>query len=332
MIRILIVDDLEVKREKIANAVLDNHDIQQSNVVKAKTVKEARKILYKEYFDLMVLDLVLPIEENGESLAKNGSDFLHEIGINPSIKPPIHIVGISGYQEQVSEYSEEFSKKLWNLIEYEDNSSNWEDQLRSIIFHLVRTRQQFIAASFSNQSDVVLSYLEENNLPNTLVGFKWDEIAINIGTIVERALSTPHRFSNGAKAKNINSSLMKITSEYDFQNLIHIVLRPWIPSTEAENIAVIFDGNTKNADFSIKANSLIIEAKYIDSTGKKNDTLKTLEGLKSFYQTNSNVKALLFLILVEDNIKFDNHKIEEEFSQVKSSPSIVVKVIFNSLK
>jgi len=64
----------------------------------------------------------------------------------------------------------------------------------------------------------------------------------------------------------------------------------------------------------------------------KNDTLKTLEGLKSFYQTNSNVKALLFLILVEDNIKFDNHKIEEEFSQIKSSPSIIVKVLFNSLK
>ncbi len=34
--------------------------------------------------------------------------------------------------------------------------------------------------------------------------------------------------------------------------------------------------------FSVKDNSLIIEAKYIDTTGKKNDTLKTLEGSKIF--------------------------------------------------
>lgn len=332
MIKILVVDDLAVKREKIVNVILDNHDIQEGNIVEAKSVKEARKVLYKEYFDLMILDLVLPIEENGESLAKNGSDFLHETGINPSIKPPIHIVGMSGYQDEISDYSDDFSKKLWSLIEYSEDSSNWEDQLKSIIFHLVRTRQQFIAASFSTQSDLIISYLEENNLPNTLIGFKWVDIAVGISKIVERALLTPCRFSNGSKAKNINNSNFKITSEYDFQNLVHIVLRPWIPSTEAENIAVIFDGNTKNADFSIKANSLIIEAKYIDSTGKKNDTLKTLEGLKSFYKSNSNVKALLFLILVEENVGLDKHKIEEEFSQLKSSPSIVVKVFVNNLK
>ena len=109
------------------------------------------------------------------------------------------------------------------------------------------------------------------------------------------------------------------------------MLRPWIPSIESENIAVIFDGNTKNADFSIKANSLIVEAKYIDSTGKKNDTLKTLEGLKSFYRSNANVRALLFLILVEADVEIDKHKIEEEFSQCKE-PSICIKVMFNKLK
>ena len=38
-----------------------------------------------EYFDLMILDLVLPIEGNGECSAKNGVDFLDRIYV--LIKP-----------------------------------------------------------------------------------------------------------------------------------------------------------------------------------------------------------------------------------------------------
>lgn len=332
MIRILIVDDLQSKREKIFNTILDNHDILEKDIVQAKCVKEAKKVLYQEYFDLMILDLVLPIEETGESNAKNATGFLNDIEINPSIHPPIHIVGISGYKDQVEEHHQDFSKKLWNLIDYEENSSNWEDQLKSIIFHLVKIRQQFISASFSNQSDLVIDYLENNSLPNTLIGFNWKDIANNIATIVEKSLDVPSKFSNGTKAKNINVGSIKISSEYDFQNLTHLVLRPWLPSLEAENIAVIFDGNTKNADFSIKGNSLIVEAKYIDSTGKKNDTLKTLEGLKTFYSSNANVKALLFLILVEEEVVIDKHKIESEFSQQSKEPTVCIRVMYNKLK
>jgi len=332
MIKILIVDDLQSKREKILKAILDNHDILEKNIKQAKCVNEAKKILYQEYFDLMILDLVLPVEEGGESNAKNATGFLNNIEINPSIHPPIHIVGISGYKDQVEEHHQDFSEKLWNLIDYEENSSSWADKLQSIIFHLVKIRQQFISASFANQSEVIIDYLDNNSLPNTLLGFSWKEIANNIATIVEKSLDVPSKFSNGTKAKNINVNSIKISSEYDFQNLIHLVLRPWLPSVEAENIAVIFDGNTKNADFSIKGNSLIVEAKYIDTNGKKNDTLKTLEGLKSFYSTNANVKALLFLILVENGVDIDKNKIEDEFSQQGKEPSVCVKVMFNKLK
>lgn len=331
MIKVLVVDDLQSKRERIVKAILDNHDILEKNITQAKCVNEAKKILYREYFDLMILDLVLPIEEGGESSAKNATGFLSNIEINPSIHPPIHIVGISGYKDQVEEHHQDFSKKLWNLIDYEENSSTWADQLQSIIFHLVKIRQQFISASFANQSEVIIDYLDNNSLPNTLIGFNWKEIANNLATIVEKSLDVPINFSNGTKAKNVNINSIKITSEYDFQNLIHLVLRPWLPSIEAENIAVIFDGNTKNADFSIKGNSLIVEAKYIDTNGKKNDTLKTLEGLKSFYSTNANVKALLFLILVEYCVDIDKYKIEEEFSQQGKEPSVIVKVLFNKL-
>lgn len=332
MIRILIVDDSEQKRFKIVTTILDNHDILRDFIVECSNTKDARRILYREHFDLMILDLVLPSEDMGECDSKHGLSFLNEIGINPNINPPIHILGLSGFKEQVSAHSEDFQKKLWNLIDYEETSSEWEDQLKSIIFHLVKTRQQFINDSFINQSDLVIGYLEHNKIPNTILGLTWKEISNNVANIIEASLEVPKMFKNGSRAQKINSTNIRIQSEYDFQNLIHLVLRSWIPSVEPENITVIFDGNEKRADFSIKGNSLIIEAKYIDSTGKKNDVLKTLSGLKTFYTYNANVKSLLFLILVEDSVDFDKYKIQEEFSQMSTVPSICIRTMFNKLK
>lgn len=331
MIQILIVDDNPTKQEKIKNTLLDSHDISESEISVSDCIKEARKHLYSNECDLMILDLVLPIEKNSECDAKNSISFLNEISISPSIIPPIHIVGLSGYKEQVLEYNDDFKKKLWNLIDYEENNTSWQDQLNSIIFHLVKTRQKFLGKSIENKLNVYFLEMENKNLPITFLGAEWLSIGNNLMSIIEKTLDVPSKFSNGAKAKNINTQGLKISSEYDFQNLIHLVLRPWLPNTEPENIAIIYDGNKKNADFSINGSSIIIEVKYIDSTGKKNDTLKTLEGLKEFYKLNSNVKLLLFVILVEDSVDIDKHKIESDFSSIFGDVAIIVKIFKNTL-
>jgi CheY-like chemotaxis protein len=282
MIRILIVDDNPSKLSKIRDSILSNHPIEEDQIDTAVCKRDASGLLYKEEYDLLILDLVLPIEENGESLPKNGIDFLNEILINPNIKPPIHVLGISGFRTELEEASDHFTSKLWNLIEYEESSTAWEEKLNSIIFHLVKVREKFIRKSIGEQFQVIAKYIEDNNLPNTFSGLTYKDIMIQVSDVVERTLEVPFKFSNGTRARNINVDSLKISSEYDFQNLIHLALRPWMPSTEPENVAVIFDGNSKNADFSIKGNSIIIEAKYIDSTGKKNDTLKTLDRFESY--------------------------------------------------
>lgn len=331
MIQVLIVEDNKHKQDNIAKIIFENNQISKDEVHIVSCIKDAKIALYKNNYDLMILDLVLPVEKDSEATAEYGVKFLNEISYNPSINPPIHIVGLSGFSDKVTEFHEQFSKKLWNLIDYDASSINWQEQLDAIIFHLVRTRQKFIQSP-EKQINAFFSTLKDDGFPNTFLGKNWKEACSNICDIIERSLEIPEKFANGTRAKNINTSTLKISSEYDFQNLIHIVLRPWIPSLEAENIAIVFDGNTKNADFSINSNSIIIEAKYIDTTGKKNDTMKTIEGLKNFYKLNANVKSLIFLLLVEDNVSIDKHKIENEFSDFNKSPLIMIKILTNKLK
>jgi nucleoside phosphorylase/CheY-like chemotaxis protein len=144
MISILVVDDQEHKQNNIKKVILDNANIKIEDLVIVDCVKDAKRLLYSNYFDLMILDLVLPIEPGMEAEAKNGAQFLEDIHSSPMLKPPIHIVGLSGFSDKVTEYHESFSRKLWNLIDYQADSEIWREQLKTIIFHLVKTRERFI--------------------------------------------------------------------------------------------------------------------------------------------------------------------------------------------
>ncbi|TAH19868.1 MAG: response regulator [Cytophagales bacterium] len=330
MLKILIVDDNISKQESIKKTLNEDSNVPFEDMIVACCSKDAKKDLYQTRFDLMILDLVLPIEGDGEAEAKNGARLLQEISTNPSIKPPLHIVGLSGFRDLVSEYDNQFKEKLWNLINYESDSYEWQSKLNSIVQHLIKVRQDFLNASLENQLDGVFEKLKSQNYPVAFLGHDWKTICKSIIDIVERSLEVPSKFSK--KAKNINLNTVKIESEYDFQNLIHLVLRPWLPSMEAENIAIIFDSSSKIADFSINANSIIIEAKHIKDTNTRNTVMKTIEGLKNFYQGNANVKSLIFLLLVEDSVDIDKHKIENEFSIFTKEPYVFVSVIINKLK
>lgn len=147
MIEILIVEDNQHKQDNIKKTILDNLNIKEADLSIVNCVKDAKRLLYEKSFDLMILDLVLPIEDGEEAEAKNGAQFLEDINSHPIMQPPIHIVGISGYSDKVNDYHELFTKKLWNLIDYDASSTLWQDQLKSIIFHLVKTRQNFLKRS-----------------------------------------------------------------------------------------------------------------------------------------------------------------------------------------
>lgn len=151
MIQILVVEDQPYKQETIRTTILQNIDIKTEYLQIVGTVKEAKKLLYANYYDLMILDLVLPNEKGDEALPQSGSRFLDDIHNNPMINPPTHIIGLTGFSEFIEAYRAEFSKKLWHLIEYRAESTAWQENLKTIIYHLVKTRQRFIQESVKIQ-------------------------------------------------------------------------------------------------------------------------------------------------------------------------------------
>ncbi|MCO6446227.1 MAG: hypothetical protein J5I67_01170 [Ignavibacterium album] len=190
MINLLIVEDDRNKLSKILEFVESEIDLPQENISVATNVKEAKILMRSTMYDLMILDLVLPLDADDESSPNNGESFLKTIQTNPTLNPPIHIVGLTAFSEYINQYSEVFSKYLWHLIEYKADESDWKEKLKEILFHLIKVRVDFLnPIHFKYDFDIaIIAALNEPELGQLLrLPAEW----------------TPHTIENDATQYNI---------------------------------------------------------------------------------------------------------------------------------
>lgn len=218
--------------------------------------------------------------------------------------------------------------KLWDKesgfsIDYKD----WNLQTANNITFEMSIIPAYPMMNFNETLNNAMANLEASGIKTFFAGSTWQEIACSITKLVEKSLIKPGKFQR--KATSFSFDTIKINNEYDFQNLIHLVLRPVFSDIEPENVLIRIDGADKKADFGIANNKIIIEAKWIDSLSKKAEVIKTLDGLKNFYSENSNVKCLIFLILCQKTLGIDKTLLEYRFSYEKSTPQIIVRFLEN---
>jgi len=144
MLSIIVVEDNPVKRDKILSLINSSIDIPESNIEHACDIKSAKRLIYKKSYDFMILDLVLPVDDEDEPSPKNGINFLNDIHSNPQIKPITHIVGLTGFSEHFETYRNDFENRLWQLIDYKAEEMDWQEKLKNLLFHLIKVRKEFL--------------------------------------------------------------------------------------------------------------------------------------------------------------------------------------------
>ncbi len=176
----------------------------------------------------------------------------------------------------------------------------------------------------------VKEYYEEHDIPDTQLGLTEKEILSTISKIIKIPFEDTFfsAWLTSGKAKKFNCNCISIKSEYDFQNLIYFILKPWLPSINIltnQDAIIKIDGNNKIADLSF--NNFLIEAKYISDTNSKANIVKTLSGLKAFYHSNPKVRGILFPILCEDGVKIG----ESELRNLVDDTRTELFIIHNTL-
>lgn len=129
---ILIVDD---SNDKIVSIVSTIREISETfNVETVIDNISAQKKLIERKYDLLVVDLLLPLRKDEAPIVEGGLNLINEIQRVNRIKSPTYIVGITQYEE----YSSSFPS-IWNVLHYSPSSSEWKFKLKQIIEHILKS-------------------------------------------------------------------------------------------------------------------------------------------------------------------------------------------------
>jgi len=159
------------------------------------------------------------------------------------------------------------------------------------------------------------------------LGSSTEEASEFIIEVMKGLIPSVHSVTNYGQAKT--GWTKNLNSEYDFQNLFWIAVKPWLPNLSREDVELKYDGQEKRSDFNLFNNQLVIELKHIKDDGDKRAVVKTLEGLKDFYVQHPNIRVLVFGIMVDEEVQLDDRKWESDYTYDENRPIVKTVIIRN---
>jgi nucleoside phosphorylase len=143
MINVLIVEDNSEKLKRVVDFLSKECNVPEDEISCAVNVREGRDFLVAKHYDLLLLDLVLPMNDGDDASADSGMQFLDEIYYNPNINIPIHIIGLTEFDTAFKDCYDQFEDKLWVLLNFKLQETDWSTKLKSKVHYLQSFRKSY---------------------------------------------------------------------------------------------------------------------------------------------------------------------------------------------
>lgn len=141
MLKVLIVEDDTNKLQKITVALLGVEGVKISDVTNVVDATSAKTHLMTTIFDLLILDIAIPIRIDEEVSRDGGIQLLDEIIRREQYKLPSHVVGITSFTDIHEVASTRFSRDSFTVIFYDPTSDEWVERLQAKVRHIIRSNQ-----------------------------------------------------------------------------------------------------------------------------------------------------------------------------------------------
>ena len=174
MFKTLLVEDDADKRQRLCRVLASVPSFDMENVEFAPDITTAKRRLIETAYELLILDIALPMRADQEVKVDAGLLLLEEITAQRTrYRVPAHIIGITGFEELYAKGLDRFSSRLLTLVYYDITSEEWEENLKARIFQILSANAARAGASIDYQSMLAVLCA----LPSELVSIRrlpWD--------------------------------------------------------------------------------------------------------------------------------------------------------------
>lgn len=150
--KVLIVDDDVARSAGLAGYLVDKLGLVRSCISLAHSVDDAKKVLRSEYFDALVMDVVLPKRAAETADAANGFALLSQVSRGNFLRKPEKIIGITANEAEIATYRRTFDDYCAVVIPAGAGSDRWRNSIKNAIEYANASR----ASRNSSKSPVVV--------------------------------------------------------------------------------------------------------------------------------------------------------------------------------
>ena len=160
-INILIVDDQDDKAKSVKEFIASIE--KNVSFEFAKSQLDALNVLERKKFDLVILDMCLPLR-NGEALDElGGENVLDELDVNESYKRPSLIIALTQFDELQEEIRSKFPEL--GAIKYSNEQTDWQKGLQRVITASKRAKEvQRLIIYCEDKNDILYNLIGLENL------------------------------------------------------------------------------------------------------------------------------------------------------------------------
>ena len=139
--KIIVVDDDIRKLDRVCKLLVEA-GVAVDEIDVAKTGVDARKRLSKTQYDLLILDIALPMRSGDEPDRRGGIRLLEEIVERGNFLLPYSVVGLTAFEDLYEEFGIQFHSRLWTLDYYDTSDKGWVERLHAKASYVLAQRSQ----------------------------------------------------------------------------------------------------------------------------------------------------------------------------------------------
>lgn len=134
---LLLIEDEDEKASAITRVIDEVPRLPYDDITRVKSSAAALAAMASRAFDVVILDLAIPVRDDAEPLPDEGLRLLDRLQVHAShISQPGHVIGLTQHDDLYWKASEYFESRRLTLLRYRSQELTWQTILRARLFEL----------------------------------------------------------------------------------------------------------------------------------------------------------------------------------------------------